>query len=356
MMVVEQHPDLPDPTELIRAVEDLAPRLVDDDAAKVRIQRIDDRDQSLLARLTVDGSRSSVEVIVKAPKRSADRPTAGRLVEPVRDPLRKSRLEFATLSAAAEHFSGLDDPRFGWVRPIAHLPQLSAHVVEVVDQPTLDQLLSAGRSDPSYESGVDALGHVGAWLVQFHGLETREPEPCGGSREVLEDELRQLMDWTHPARSGRLATLVHRTARALPGAFEMGLGHGDLAPRNVFVGPHARVTIIDSLGRFRVPIHIDAGYLLAELSTGTTRFSRGRPTSRRELARQRSMFLDGYGMADDPTLWLFELRALLDKRRSLVQRRGTRGGRRRGSVATDALRLRLVSAEIARIASRLDDR
>ena len=130
------------------------------------------------------------------------------------------------------------------------------------------------------------------------------------------------------------------------------MGHGDYAPRNIFVDDDFRMTTIDSLGRFRIPPQEDVAYFLVELATGSTRFaSPGLPWSAAWVQQLRKSFLRGYTMADDSVLWLFELRALLDKWRSLVDRPGSRGTR---VMVRDGIRQALLEREVSRVAVRLE--
>lgn len=352
-----------DAADLVRAVERVAPTWFDHSGtARVAVDRVEDRTQSMLLHLTVESDDTAVAVVVKVPRAAAADPSCRpRLVAPVRDPAHKARLEHGALRAVEEHFAALGDGRLGWVHVYDHLPDWAALVVESIDDPTLDERLRA-RPSHSFErrDRPVVLGRLGAWLAEYHRIETPEMQDRGGTVPSLVADLRRLIAMRPTAartdgRRDRLGAVVDHVESVLEGTVvRMGLGHGDFAPRNVFVGDDHRVTVIDSLGRFRVPIQEDAAYLLVDLATGATRFARhGLPTSREELDRLRSAFLDGYPMADDPLLWAFELRALLDKDRSLGQRarRRTAGGNAKALV--DAMRRRLLAREIERVSERL---
>lgn len=328
---------------------------------RVELRGIDDRPQSVLVRLQIDAAGRTMPLIAKFPKASTADDREPVLVEPVRDPRRKARLEHDALVAVAEHFRALDDPRFGWVTVYAHLPDPGALIIGEVEGPTLVHFLRDQGSHRRRSAAGTVLGHLGGWLAEFHRVETPEMATRGGRAELLCDDLRRLRqllaatgcaDRLHP----RLTDVIDTTIPAVvPSQLPTGLGHGDLAPRNVFVGGDLRITVIDSLGRFRVPVHEDVAYLLTELATGSARFApRFRPPmSARALARLRSAFLDGYGLADDPTLWAFELRALMDKWRSLAQRRRGGSSPSRTKGVADALRERMVAGHVAKACERL---
>ncbi len=353
----------PDVAGLVRAVEHLAPTWFErPGTARVEVDRVDDRTQSMLVHLTVESGGTLAPVVVKVPKGAGPDPSAQpRLVEPVRDPVVKSRLEHAALHAVEQRLVALGDARLGWVHVYGYLADWAALVVESIDDPTLDERL---RGRPSHSFGrVDravVLGHLGAWLAEYHRLETPEMQDRGGSRSSLVADLRQLIEMSPTAsrtdeRRDRFSVVVDRVESVVADTdLRMGLGHGDFAPRNVFVADDHCVTVIDSLGRFRVPIQEDAAYLLVDLTTGATRFARrGVPTTRRALDRLRSAFLDGYPMDDDPLLWAFELRALLDKDRSLGQRTRRRTVAGNAKAVVDGARRRLLAREIERVSERL---
>jgi hypothetical protein len=321
-----------------------------------------------LVSATVSAGEEALDVVVKLPRAPQGASlSCARLVEPVTDPERKSRLEYAALAAAADEFSHLGDERFGWVQPYAHLPELGALVVAELQCPTLDQLLRrvGPRRFPSSDQHA-AMRNLGALLGVFHTLQTPEMEHRADTSAELAAELSGLIGSLRDAgRAARLPSDIDRVGEWLGAASDsqplvLGLGHGDLAPRNVFVDADLKITLIDSLGRFRVPVQEDAAYLLVELSTGSTRFARrGVPRSPAQVRALRSAFLDGYPMADDPVLWFFELRAFLDKWRSLLRHRdrarrngvGRRG--RRGSTVSSA-REYVLAREVAAVVDRFE--
>ena len=54
----------------------------------------------------------------------------------------------------------------------------------------------------------------------------------------------------------------------LPADLPLGTSHGDYAPRNILVGAHGEVTVLDTLGRWRAPIYSDLGNFLFAIKAG----------------------------------------------------------------------------------------
>jgi hypothetical protein len=347
---------------VVEAVESRASEwLGADGPVQVSLRSVDHRKQSTLLRLDVEADGCARRLIAKLPKAVAATGGLPGLVPPVDDPLRKALFEHSTLVVVAGHFRSLGDPRFGALGVHGHLPGPGAVVVDEIDLPTLHQILRAGpRGSRAADPSDVVLRHLGGWLAEFHQLRTAHAEPRGGTLPDLQADLRRLRDlltragraeWMPPA----LGTVVDQV---LPGTvatrLATGLGHGDVAPRNVFVGEGGRVVVIDSLGRFVVPVHEDLAYLLTELATGSVRFGRRRPpASGREVARLRAALLEGYGLVDDPTLWAFELRSLLDKWRSLAGRRRSSGTSGRARRAANGLRERLIGRQVSAVCRRM---
>ncbi len=298
--------------------------------------------------------------MVKIPLPSPVRATPGfRLFDPVADPLEKSRFEFATLVAVDQAVTGRNDDRFGRASAYCHLPDLGAIVVGVVEGRTLDQVLRRGRRPVELDDRrLEAVHRAGALLSVVHSASTDHMIERDNTVEEVVSDVTDLV--THLLAHGRVRRL-HERLRAVATEFrhsgrwwsETVMGHGDFAPRNIFVGEDLRVTTVDSLGRFRIPPQEDVAYLLAELATGSTRFARpGLPWPADWHARLRRSLLAGYPMDDDQVLWFFEIRALLDKWRSLVDRTDTQRSPR--AAARDRVRELLVEREVDRVVRRFD--
>lgn len=288
------------------------------------------RSQSSVLTATVGAGGAEARVMVKVQHPVVPRAgRTGRLVAPELDGDRRCRYEADTLATVAAGIQAAADRRFGWVEVWDRLADPPALVVRVIDQPSLRDRLRHAPPAGTALAGERALGNLGAWLALFHGLRTPHAVPrCEAGDDAafglpaLAEELR---------RHGRGAAVADRVDRLVdrwrpdPASLPVGLGHGDLAPRNVLVGPDDQVTVYDSLGRFLVPVHEDAAYLLVELAAGSTRLTlRGRPRAARSVARLRSSFLAAYPLREDPVLWFFEVRAALDKWCALAGRSGSR--------------------------------
>lgn len=324
------------------------------------VLRVEHRTQSVLIRADIAAGSARAPVMVKIPLPSPVRSTPGfRLFDPVADPLEKSRFEYATLVAVDEAVTGRDDDRFGRARAYGHLPESGAIVVGVVEGHTLDRVLRRGRRPAELdEHQLEAVHRAGALLSVVHSASTGHMVERDNTVEDVVADVTDLLGHlrTHgrARRLGeRLRTLATEVRRSELWPDRCVMGHGDFAPRNIFVDDDVRVTTVDSLGRFRIPPHEDMAYLLVELATGSTRYSRpGLPWPADWDGRLRRSLLAGYPMDDDPVLWFFEVRALLDKWRSLVDRSEVKRSRR--AAARDRARELLVVREVARVVRRFD--
>ncbi|MDH3302791.1 MAG: aminoglycoside phosphotransferase family protein [Acidimicrobiia bacterium] len=324
------------------------------------VHRVEQRTQSTLiwADIMSGGDRRPVVVKIPLPPRPSAATTGFRLFEPVVDPVEKSGFEYATLAAVDRVVGARGDDRFGRIRAYGHLPELAAVVVGVAPGRTLDRALRRGRrGGPGDERRVELMHRSGALLQLFHSATTDHMVTRSTTADEVVAEVENLFRHIEGSGRGRrlaprIESIANRFAAPSGWPAEPVMGHGDFAPRNIFVDDELRVTTIDSLGRFRIPPQEDVSYLLVELSTGSTRFSSpGMPWSAAWVDRLRRSFLAGYPMADDPVLWLFELRALLDKWRSLVDRRNNRTT---SVVLRDGVRQALLEREVARVADRLE--
>ncbi len=294
----------------------------------VTLHRRRSQSSVLTAMVGAGGAEARVMVKVQHPVGGGAGRT-GRLVAPELDGDRRCRFEADTLLTVAAGVQAAADRRFGWVEVWDRLADPPALVVRVIDQPSLRDRLRQAPPAGTALAGERALANLGAWLALFHQMRTPHAVTrCEAGDDAtfgvpaLIDDLR---------RQGRGHATVDRVERLVarwrpePAALPVGLGHGDLAPRNVLVGPDDQVTVYDSLGRFLVPVHEDVAYLLVELAAGSTRLTtRGRPRVPRSVARLRSSFLAAYPLQEDPVLWFYEVRAALDKWCALAGRGGSR--------------------------------
>lgn len=251
--------------------------------------------------------------------------------------------EYRAGTAAYEHFGAVGDARLTVVRTLDHLPDLNALVVEFVEDPTLrDRVLRSirlGSKSQPLELET-AFWNTGAWLREFHRISGLPAEPLrstGNSVAACFDEVASfLADRT--GRAGGLfariqAVTAERVPEMFPGGVPLGLGHGDFAPRNVFVGCGGRVCVFDVLARFRVPIYEDLAHFRIALRTAAVQMvTFGRALKPDRLLRYESELVAGYFedvAVPGPALALFELLVLLEKWGSVVATAPTLDPRRR---------------------------
>lgn len=319
----------------------------------VRIERHRAQSTLIWARLTA--GQMSADVVAKVPRATAIDGVGGRLFAPVDDPLLKAEYEQRTLATVCQGLAGVDDGKWGVAEPVGYLPELGVVVTRELTSPTFDRLLR-GHAGPLLVPPAQVMSNLGSWLGMFQGLRTEHMEPRDTTPDQLVGGVIGLVEAVRVAGRGsrlppELDALVERfRAELASSGLSTGLGHGDLAPRNVFVDEAGRVTVIDSLGRFTVPVHEDLAYLLVELTVGASRYvRRGLPRMPGDVAELRAALLAGHGAEDDAVLWFFELRVLLDKLRALVQRRPTN---RSSSLVASAREL-LVVRRLNQVARRL---
>ncbi len=280
----------------------------------------------VLAKSSTPDPRTRPALAAGAPPDSA-RPRIWGLSAPeTRNPL-----EHAALTAIYEHFSALADPRFEAIRVLDLLPNNRAIIMEHSASPSLRKLLIRGGLRPgSGPSRLDApFRNAGAWLRHYHRLST-----IGHARDrrTQRDEFiesvhafaRYLTDAVGNAASfGDVATRIEAAAReVLPSTLPLGVAHADYAPRNVLVAQTGAVCVIDTVGRWRVPIYHDiASFLISLDVVGPRTASRGLLIATGVVRRYQQEFLRGY-FPDEPVplaaIRLFMVESLLDKWTSAV--------------------------------------
>lgn len=244
------------------------------------------------------------------------------------DPTIKVRLEYVAFNTIHAYFQNLQDPRFGTIRILDLLSRYSAIVMEEAKDPSLRQLFAqASFSLPRGKSSVEleaAFRNAGAWLHAYHALHTRvQAETRHARRADFIESITQFTDFlTEAVGDARFFQQVALTTTgqaldALPEGLPLGLGHGDFAMRNILVGPQGRVTLLDTLARWRTPIYEDIAYFLIALKTTWPQvLSQGLAFSASRLAHYEREFLSGYfgpEPVDLGVIRLFEIQALLDK-------------------------------------------
>jgi hypothetical protein len=246
----------------------------------------------------------------------------------------KGPYEFAALSAIHDYYRGLDENRFGVIRMLDLLPPRGAVVMEKSPDPSLGRLWATSNrlQRPFWPIDIELpCRNAGAWLRRYHACPELEHTKA---RNTHRDDFRQSIGLF----SGYLGTLGGRSeffrllrrqldtaaGNTLPRILPLALGHGDYAPRNILVGPQGRVTVVDTLGRWRSPIYEDvASFLVALKASGLQAGSQGTLFSPRRLARYEHEFLNGYFEQDTVprgAIRLFEAQLLLERWAALVYR------------------------------------
>lgn len=254
-------------------------------------------------RYDVGGTR----VFVKVPQRSPGVPGTHRprvLVLP--DFSWKHRLEHAwlrrasVLPGAVRSFGLLDDP--------------PALVMEDVEDPTLDRVLS--------EASLEAAGR---WLRSYHDLDADLGEPVGvaladvESIQELADEFGRVLGPRAAAVAGRIADRADLIVQS-----KTALLHGDFAPSNVFVGSSNVIRPIDPAPR-QAPALFDLAYLVTALRA--SRRALLVPGGQRRTERLVGALLHGYGdIKDRPAFAALLALAVLDKWAAADARRAVASG------------------------------
>ncbi len=247
------------------------------------------------------------------PKTAADRP---RLALPC-PPAEKCRREYDALLAIERRFDADTTGRFAALRPLDHWADDAALVMEEVPHPSLKSLLSPSwRPRGLKPTALTAvMNNAGAWLRAFHelpppassrprhtqprdlvGFVTRLVDYLEGPREhggLTARRSSQGSGWHGRLLRHALGHVRRFAAVRLPEELPLGLGHGDFAPRNLFVLPGGRVAGFDTLARWQPPIYEDLGDFLADVWTWTAwPFRVG--SSARQMRELEGGFLRGY--------------------------------------------------------------
>jgi hypothetical protein len=229
---------------------------------------------------------------------------------------------------------GSGDPDFAAVRPLDHLADHDAILMEYVDAPTLrDVLVRSSRFSPRLGRGrprghEDAWLRVGAWQRAFQrqvpgdGLPVRQ-----GTRNDVVDRFEAfetfLADRLGPRAVGEAARCgAVLAAGVLPAHLPLAVGHGDYAPRNVFLLQDGRLAVFDPLARWRVPHYEDVcRFLVAMRIQGVQVHTHGAAYGAGELDRRERAVIEGYCGGDAGRvshLRCYQLLITLDKWAALV--------------------------------------
>lgn len=293
---------------------------------------VEPRSASVLYRFELRGGQSRYPVLVKVPllrrERRDDTNGNGRprlvTLTPAHE---KVRLEYLALSEIQQYFDSLADPRFGAIRAHDFLPEQQALVMEALHARPMTNLLSREHSFRMQRRrpALDALfRNSGAWLRAYHQLP--KTDDVSTRHDTRSDFIALIGEFTDflAAETGErtmfdsVATRTTRLAqRLLPEKLPMGLAHGDYTTRNILVGPGERITVIDTLAKWRAPIYEDIAYFLAQLKTNKLQvMTQGLAFEQKRLQRYEAAFLEGYfdgKPVPREAIQLFEVLLLLDK-------------------------------------------
>jgi aminoglycoside phosphotransferase (APT) family kinase protein len=281
-------------------------------------------------------------VLAKARSASPGRDTAARAAAgTVRRPtlgigsltaFEQTAAEFRALQSIRALFGG-DHPAFGAVRALDWLAAEATILMDYVDAGTLRQRVmgelrvrrpwaSAGPPDPR------PWQRAGEWLRAFQGSATTPSLP---TRQSTRDEVTERFAAYHdylaaqlgPRALGDVARRGEALAAAvLPERLPLAVGHGDYAPRNMFVADDGRVTVFDPLPRWMVPRYEDLCRFMVSLRLlGVQVHTRGAAIDQRRIEEHERQALAGY-LADDhgclAEVRAYQLLILLDKWSALV--------------------------------------
>ena len=241
--------------------------------------------------------------------------------------------EFAGLTAIHGIF-GNGGQDFGAVRPLEHLAADDTLLMDYVAAPTLrDVLARSSRLSPQlrrppHHCGEDAWRRAGAWLRLF---QAQMPGAGMPARQATRDDVVDRLEAFGSFLAGRLGDrAAGQAARAgarlaadiLPERSPLAVGHGDYAPRNVFLAEDGRLTVFDPLPRWRVPRFDDlCRFLVAARLPAVQVHTQGAAYGANGLDRRERAVIEGYGADEDlplPELRCHQLLITLDRWCALV--------------------------------------
>ena len=306
---------------------------------EVRFAGKQERRTSVLYRFTVFDRLQSHQILVKVPvyREFAGHEVAGVAYSkpklfPRTELKDKYKLEYTALSSIYKYFSGLDDNQLKAVCVFDYLPQYQAILVEASNDLNLrDLFLKTSRFHLGFsrrELG-NAFQNAGRWLRYYHEMPKEDfVEIRYASRLETIKAIAGLTDFLaltvgDKAYFNKITSTIEENAhKILPDLLSLGLRHGDFAMRNILVDSSNRVTVIDTLARWRTPIYEDLGYFLNGLKMSAPQVSsQGLAFSSELLNEFEHLFLTGYFEKTSipySAIRLYEILALLDKWSSVI--------------------------------------
>lgn len=304
----------------------------------VNLRPLGSRRRSRLYALSL-GEPSAPPLLV-AKVRNEHSAVAGGRGGPRRPTLAATTVDEAELTAceynALRHLETVfasDDPRFGTVPALAHLPDHHAIIMGLVPGVPMRKLvLRWSRLYPGLRRGDRApeptFRAVGAWLRKFHDATPTAGHPVrqGTGQDVVAhfEALEEFLGRRLGPRFGRLAGAGSALAADVlpPGDLPLAVGHGDFATRNVLVDRAGRVVVLDPLGRWAVPAQEDLCRFLVGLQlNGLQVHTRGAAYARDTLEGWQRAVISGYypDVVPYPALRCYQLLLVLDKWSALVE-------------------------------------
>lgn len=256
-----------------------------------------------------------------------------QLLYPIPDANDRHLLHYTALNSIYDYFTNLDQKSFGAIRVLDYLPKRGAILTEGSSDVKLRQLF--WRKNDSYSlvpnpELTTVFQNVGAWLSLYHKMPKADVTVRHAYPEDYMDTIVELKEFLTRALGEKSffdeasAAIVEKAKQVLPGPLPLGVAHGDFAQRNILIGPHARVTVLDTFAHWCTPIYQDIGYFLNDLKMAYPQaVSRGFAMVSNQLAAYEQAFLQGYFGQEPipyPVIRLYEALALLDKWSTTVAR------------------------------------
>jgi len=203
---------------------------------------------------------------VRLPRKAAARgagsfANVSRLVGPEEHRVR-TQYEFTAMSSLMALVDRQPGERFGSVRILEMLAELSALIMEKRPEEDCRRLLALARtgSDSSSAQVLPAMRNTGALLRLFHGLADLPHTKSRGAEvgELIDSLLRLTQYLRERVRQGPFlerisCELVKVLRTSQRDGLSLGLSHGDLLPGNVLAGRHGRVVLLDTFAEWRAP-------------------------------------------------------------------------------------------------------
>jgi hypothetical protein len=197
--------------------------------------------------------------------------------------------------------------------------------MEEVNDPSLRSLfVRENRLQKLFTSASpnEAFRNAGSWLRAYHSLPLKATDRHQSRAEFIDANIKLTDYLTSTMEDARffqeVASTINAAALAvLPDSLPVGLSHGDYAMRNILVGAGNRVTVLDTLARWRTAIYEDIGYFLTNLKVAWPQvISQGLVFKESLIEQCEKAFLSGY-FDSEPVpiraIKLYEIQALLDR-------------------------------------------